>query len=122
MDDFSAILTSSHPQLKEVDCLPVSDTGHRIIYGRDDGAPFQLDVSFGLNRMIIRQLSVRSDLQRQGLGTTITAYLKRESGRLAIPEVWLYAVVQGSTTFWEKVGFSLLNTHEECGGFWRNST
>lgn len=119
MDEFLPTLLSSHPYLKRTDCLPIVDSGYRLIYGRDILAAFRLDVSFSLKRMIIRQLIVRADLRSQGLGTTITTYLKEECGRLGLQEIWLYAVFQDSARFWERAGFSLNNTHDECGGLWK---
>ena len=118
MDDFAEVLLSSHPCLQRKDCLPISDVVYRIIYGRCDWSPIRLDISFGLERMIVRKLIIRPDLQNQGIGSTIVAYLKRESGRLQIPVIGLYIVLPESRRFWKEHGFELNDEPDGCGGRW----
>ncbi len=118
MDDFADVLLSSHKCLKRKDCVPVSDSGYRIIYGHGSWSAIQLEVAFGLDRMIIRKLFIRADLQHQGIGRTVVEYLKRESGRLQISKIELYIVLRESRKFWEQRGFELSSGFDGCHGQW----
>lgn len=118
MDDFADVLLSSHKCLKRKDCVPLSDTGYWIIYGHGNWSAIQLEVAFKLDRIIVRKLFIRPDLQGQGIGRTIVEYLKRESKRLQISVIELYVVLRESREFWERSGFDLSSGFDGCNGRW----
>ncbi len=107
MDDFAYFLLSSHKRLSKKDCLPTSDTGYRIEYGNGVWSPISMEIAFNLKSMTIRRLFIRTDLQREGIGRSIVAYLKRECVRIGLNKIELDTVLEESRGFWEKCGFTL---------------